>query len=314
MMPTVSSMQLEHSRRCSPVREGGVEPPRPFGHWNLNPARLPIPPPARGCRLWVPHRLVRAPSDMQKISTLGRVPSHPYIRPRPPRPASRRPRSAPCPRTHRPGTERTPALTRSSPVESGGRTTRTTRRTNRAGNPEGRTNERTNGPTDRRTGQRANGQTGGRAEGPDSGRTGKRPDGRTVDGRRADGRREDGRQRADRTVDSTDGWRTGRRTGPTAGERTADRTDDRRAHAAKWRPGGPRAVPDGPGERPGAPRRTAPPSSPSCPNPAPAALRSPGMDLSARRVRDTGSGAPLRSPWEQVVEVVMRPPRRGRGS
>lgn len=26
------------------VREGGVEPPRPFGHWNLNPARLPIPP------------------------------------------------------------------------------------------------------------------------------------------------------------------------------------------------------------------------------------------------------------------------------
>jgi hypothetical protein len=31
------------------VREGGVEPPRPFGHWNLNPARLPIPPPAHGC-------------------------------------------------------------------------------------------------------------------------------------------------------------------------------------------------------------------------------------------------------------------------
>lgn len=28
------------------VREGGVEPPRPCGHWNLNPARLPIPPPA----------------------------------------------------------------------------------------------------------------------------------------------------------------------------------------------------------------------------------------------------------------------------
>ena len=30
----------------SAVREGGVEPPRPCGHWNLNPARLPIPPPA----------------------------------------------------------------------------------------------------------------------------------------------------------------------------------------------------------------------------------------------------------------------------
>ena len=24
------------------VREGGVEPPRPCGHWNLNPARLPF--------------------------------------------------------------------------------------------------------------------------------------------------------------------------------------------------------------------------------------------------------------------------------
>lgn len=32
--------------RFDGVREGGVEPPRPFGHWNLNPARLPIPPPA----------------------------------------------------------------------------------------------------------------------------------------------------------------------------------------------------------------------------------------------------------------------------
>jgi hypothetical protein len=29
------------------VREGGVEPPRPFGHTDLNRARLPIPPPAR---------------------------------------------------------------------------------------------------------------------------------------------------------------------------------------------------------------------------------------------------------------------------
>src|SRR5215203_4472569 len=26
------------------VREGGVEPPRPFGHTDLNRARLPIPP------------------------------------------------------------------------------------------------------------------------------------------------------------------------------------------------------------------------------------------------------------------------------
>ena len=29
------------------VREGGVEPPRPFGHTDLNRARLPIPPLAR---------------------------------------------------------------------------------------------------------------------------------------------------------------------------------------------------------------------------------------------------------------------------
>ncbi len=26
---------------CS-VREGGFEPPRPFGHWHLKPARLPF--------------------------------------------------------------------------------------------------------------------------------------------------------------------------------------------------------------------------------------------------------------------------------
>ncbi|VXB96974.1 hypothetical protein CITRIK5_70371 [Citricoccus sp. K5] len=30
------------------VREGGLEPPRPFEHWHLKPARLPIPPLARG--------------------------------------------------------------------------------------------------------------------------------------------------------------------------------------------------------------------------------------------------------------------------
>jgi hypothetical protein len=30
------------------VREGGLEPPRPYGHWHLKPARLPIPPLSRG--------------------------------------------------------------------------------------------------------------------------------------------------------------------------------------------------------------------------------------------------------------------------
>ncbi len=33
--------------RSTPVGEGGLEPPHPFGHRNLNPARLPIPPLAR---------------------------------------------------------------------------------------------------------------------------------------------------------------------------------------------------------------------------------------------------------------------------
>lgn len=40
--------------RSLSVREGGVEPPRPCGHWNLNPARLPIPPPAHWVCLPVP--------------------------------------------------------------------------------------------------------------------------------------------------------------------------------------------------------------------------------------------------------------------
>jgi hypothetical protein len=45
----LSSLRSTRFHRCFTVREGGVEPPRPFGHWNLNPARLPIPPPAHGC-------------------------------------------------------------------------------------------------------------------------------------------------------------------------------------------------------------------------------------------------------------------------
>ncbi len=40
---------IRHPRRAPPpgVGEGGLEPPHPFGHRNLNPARLPIPPLAR---------------------------------------------------------------------------------------------------------------------------------------------------------------------------------------------------------------------------------------------------------------------------
>ena len=35
------------SRDITFVGEGGLEPPHPFGHRNLNPPRLPIPPLAR---------------------------------------------------------------------------------------------------------------------------------------------------------------------------------------------------------------------------------------------------------------------------
>ena len=37
-----------YNRSSTVVREGGLEPPHPFGHRNLNPARLPIPPLALG--------------------------------------------------------------------------------------------------------------------------------------------------------------------------------------------------------------------------------------------------------------------------
>ena len=32
------------TRHVDMVRKRGLEPLRPFGHWTLNPARLPIPP------------------------------------------------------------------------------------------------------------------------------------------------------------------------------------------------------------------------------------------------------------------------------
>jgi hypothetical protein len=45
--------------RDDPVGEGGLEPPRPYGHRHLKPARLPIPPLARGVAAyqWHPHDL-----------------------------------------------------------------------------------------------------------------------------------------------------------------------------------------------------------------------------------------------------------------
>ena len=43
------------SRDITIVREGGLEPPHPYGHRHLKPARLPIPPLAR-CVAGVPAR------------------------------------------------------------------------------------------------------------------------------------------------------------------------------------------------------------------------------------------------------------------
>jgi hypothetical protein len=60
VVPQTSRAPIRHPRQPRPARrrrhperwkrgvgEGGLEPPRPFGHRNLNPARLPIPPLAR---------------------------------------------------------------------------------------------------------------------------------------------------------------------------------------------------------------------------------------------------------------------------
>jgi hypothetical protein len=54
------------------VGEGGLEPPRPFGHRNLNPARLPIPPLARVEPAYYPkqHRATRRAAT----ATLSRRP------------------------------------------------------------------------------------------------------------------------------------------------------------------------------------------------------------------------------------------------
>lgn len=66
------------------VREGGVEPPRPCGHWNLNPARLPIPPPAHWvCPRALPFRCWRLPTSRRLARWRGWV-HIPY--PWPPRP------------------------------------------------------------------------------------------------------------------------------------------------------------------------------------------------------------------------------------
>ena len=63
------------------VREGGVEPPRPFGHTDLNRARLPIPPLARRGRAQTSLRSSRVAGGRRRSgvaryhqSTVPRVP------------------------------------------------------------------------------------------------------------------------------------------------------------------------------------------------------------------------------------------------
>src|SRR6266536_5925639 len=46
--PSPTETKAPPGRGSIEVGEGGLEPPRPCGHRNLNPARLPIPPLARG--------------------------------------------------------------------------------------------------------------------------------------------------------------------------------------------------------------------------------------------------------------------------
>lgn len=82
--PGTSVSGRDPSQRFLVVREGGVEPPRPCGHWNLNPARLPIPPPAH----WVLSSGLPPPPGgcgafrHENISTLAGVDSHPFPQPR----------------------------------------------------------------------------------------------------------------------------------------------------------------------------------------------------------------------------------------
>src|SRR4051795_11146754 len=122
---TETGPSLSRWARSPVVREGGVEPPRPCGHWNLNPARLPIPPPAHWVCLRAAVPRGPAPSDTQNISTLAGVDSHRFSRaaadqgalptdpgtgpPPTPRPAPDRPTAdsttAPGPAHHRPTTE-----------------------------------------------------------------------------------------------------------------------------------------------------------------------------------------------------------------
>jgi hypothetical protein len=93
------------------VREGGVEPPRPCGHWNLNPARLPIPPPAHWvCPRALPFRCRGLPTSRRLARWRGWV-HIPYPWPPPPR----------LTRNGAPGRDRRPAQFRHVSTSAGSR-------------------------------------------------------------------------------------------------------------------------------------------------------------------------------------------------
>jgi hypothetical protein len=70
--PVTSVTWRDPFRRYLSVREGGVEPPRPCGHWNLNPARLPIPPPAHWvCRPSLTEGCERLPTSRRLARCQG---------------------------------------------------------------------------------------------------------------------------------------------------------------------------------------------------------------------------------------------------
>ncbi len=59
------------------VREGGVEPPRPFGHTDLNRARLPIPPPARNAATHLTCLHLRRKTGGKKATANRKTNTHP---------------------------------------------------------------------------------------------------------------------------------------------------------------------------------------------------------------------------------------------
>ena len=94
--------QVRRPAGLSAVREGGVEPPRPFGHWNLNPARLPIPPPAHWvCRPSPTEWCERLPTSRRLARCRG-CPHIPFPGPRrPPLPPPRATPAGPASRAAR---------------------------------------------------------------------------------------------------------------------------------------------------------------------------------------------------------------------